>query len=378
MPFTSSVFARLSHSVIALCSLLLLSPSVTALEEWSISYWTLDEFYRLNPQQLLLAENMRQRISEPGQPLTPAPTTPLRITLVQPGNQFSSYWTSNIKAMQERLAELGIPYQLEVVNLRPDDEARVQELHIAKVLAQQPDYLITTLDTLPHKKVLERVLTHGRTKLILQNITTPLKEWQSTPPLLYVGFDHIQGSRMLADYLKRTLPANSSYGVLYWQPGYVSQARGDSLIQELQQHSQLQLHSAFYTEASRDSAKARTLEMLRQHPQPTFIYACATDLALGAADALAELGLSQQVALNGWGGTELELEQLQAGRLQVTVMRMNDDSGIAIAEAIRSDLLGEAVPQVFAGSMVLVTTKTPDTELQRLRHQAYRYSRKQP
>ncbi|MFC6672267.1 hypothetical protein [Marinobacterium aestuariivivens] len=80
--------------------------------------------------------------------------------------------------------------------------------------------------------------------------------------------------------------------------------------------------------------------------------------------------------INGWGGGDAELEALARGELDLTVMRMNDDNGVAMAEAIRADLEqhGDRVPQVFSGDMVLLTRNTPAAELEALRARAFRYS----
>ena len=53
--------------------------------------------------------------------------------------------------------------------------------------------------------------------------------------------------------------------------------------------------------------------------------------------------------INGWGGGSAELEAIERGDLDVTVMRMNDDTGIAMAEAIKWDLdwVGSCTDRVF-------------------------------
>jgi autoinducer 2-binding protein LuxP len=104
-----------------------------------------------------------------------------------------------------------------------------------------------------------------------------------------------------------------------------------------------------------------------------FIYACSTDVALGAADALKQLN-RQDIQLNGWGGGTAELEAIANGDLDVTVMRMNDDTGIAMAEAIKWDLEGKQVPQVFSGDFELVTSDDSPAVIDKLKQRAFRYS----
>ena len=55
-------------------------------------------------------------------------------------------------------------------------------------------------------------------------------------------------------------------------------------------------------------------------------------------------------------------------------MRMNDDTGVAMAEAIKLDIEGRKVPTVFSGDFEMVTSETSLDELQRLKEKAFRYS----
>ena len=77
------------------------------------------------------------------------------------------------------------------------------------------DYLVFTLDLKKHSKFVQRILGKKKPKLILQDITTPLKEWGNKQPFLYVGFDHVIGSRMIADYYMKNIKAKSKYALLY-------------------------------------------------------------------------------------------------------------------------------------------------------------------
>ncbi|MCV5919740.1 ABC transporter substrate-binding protein, partial [Escherichia coli] len=80
------------------------------------------------------------------------------------------------------------------------------------------------------------------------------------------------------------------------------------------------LQSAYYTKATKQSGYEAAKASLEKYPDVDFIYACSTDVALGAVDALKELG-RDDVMINGWGGGSAELEALSKGELDVTVMR---------------------------------------------------------
>ncbi len=71
------------------------------------------------------------------------------------------------------------------------------------------------------------------------------------------------------------------------------------------------------------------LNIAKQYPDVKFIYACSTDIALGAIEGLQEKNMLQNIMVNGWGGGTPEIKAIEKGELDVTVMRINDDNGVA-------------------------------------------------
>jgi len=336
-------------------------------------YWQYDEYLEAHPEQKQLTDALSQTVRKYPTPLTINQAEPVTISVVYPGQQVSDYWIRNIKAFEMRLEKLGVDYEINQVFTRPSVDVRQQSLSLLEAVQNKSDYLIFTLDTTRHRKFIEHVLSSTDTKLILQNITTPVRAWDEQQPFMYVGFDHIQGTRVLEQYYKSSVPKESRYSVLYFSEGYVSDARGDTFIEEMSHHDTYKLSSSFYTKATRASGYDTAKIALNKDPNLKFIYACSTDVALGASDALAELG-RQDVMLNGWGGGTAELKAIHEGALDVTAMRMNDDTGIAMAEAIKWDLEGRRVPHVYSGDFELVTKKDSPARIEKLKQRAFRYS----
>jgi len=352
-------------------SALLVSPFSYAMKNLS-GYWTYPQFLKTHPQQNILTKSMDVAINSNPIPITFNQTTPVKISVVYPGEQVSDYWRRNIKAFEERLKELNIRYQIKKVFTRPNADTRQQNLSLNEALEDNTDYLIFTLDTGRHRKFIEHVLHGSDTKLILQNITTPVKAWASKQPFLYVGFDHLLGSLALAEYFKSVLPSQSEYSVMYFSQGYISDARGDTFIHAMSDLADYQLKSSFYTKASKESGYRSTKIALERYPDLKLVYACSTDVALGASQAIMEAG--KNILINGWGGGSAELEAITKGELDVTVMRMNDDTGVAMAEAIKWDLEDKPVPTVYSGSFEIVSSSDSVQRIENLKQRAFRYS----
>ena len=296
--------------------------------------------------------------------------------MVYPGLQYSDYWRRSVASFRARMREIGIRFRLEDHFTKPGTEVRLQSRLIGEAMADAPDYLIFTLDAMRHRGIIERVMARGRTKVILQNITTPLRAFGDHQPFLYVGFDHATGARLLAREYRRVFPDGARYAIFYGPAGYVSQMRGGTFRQEMAEHPNMQLVASYYVNFDRDRAYKAALELLAREPKLDFIYACSTDIAHGVVDALKSTGRLATVRVNGWGGGASELAAIESGDLDFTVMRMNDDNGVAMAEAIRLDLEQgeEKVPVVFSGAFEVVRRGISRDELDRLRRHAFRYS----
>ncbi len=340
-------------------------------------YITVKEYHELHPGQVAISKRFSARIQEGGRRVSGSfPRAPVRISFVYPGVQISDYWRRSTRSFRGRMEEIGVPFEMSEYFSKPGMEARTQAGQMRAALAHDPDYLVFTLDAAKHRRFIERILTRGRPRLILQNITTPLRMWEGKQPFFYVGFDHVTGSEILGRYFLERTGGNGEYAMLYFTRGYVSTMRGDSFIRYMESRSELKLVASYYTDGDSGRAKDAALAIVRDFPRVRFIYACATDVALGAIDALRQAGFSGRIMVNGWGGGSLELAAIRAKEMDVTVMRMNDDNGVAMAEAIRLDRSGRGgeVPTVYSGDFALVEKGIEEERMAELVARAFRYS----
>lgn len=361
-----------SAFIALICVLCLSTASAQTLQD----YWTVDEYVALNPEQKDLMDDLSKRVREAPQPWKGHLNAPLKIAAVYPALQSSDYWRRSLKSFERRMEDLDIPFETQLFASSPSDPLEVQKQQLTEALAWEPDYLVFTLDVLRHQKMIERVLLKGKPKLILQNMTTPLRDWEDHQPFLYVGFDHALGTQKLAaEYIRRT-GGKGEYLMLYFTRGFVSTMRGDTFQNYVSEHSDMTMADSYFTDGDKEKARKSVLDAIARNPNLRYFYACSTDVALGALQALDELGLTDEALVNGWGGGDAELSALKQGKLDFTIMRMNDDNGIAMAEAIKMDMSGQGtkVPTVFSGDMELITPQTSTQHIDDLIAHAFRYS----
>lgn len=339
-------------------------------------FWTLDEFTSNHPKQSSNAESFNLRVAAEAAPL-PGYRGIAKIAVIYPGEQASDYWRRSVVSFEERLKELGLAYDIDSYFSGSSSFVGNQAQLIAAALKEDPDYLVFTLDVLRHKGLVQRLIARGRPKVILQNITTPVKAWRNHQPFLYVGFDHVSGTKLLIDYYKQRFGEQKPFAILYGPRGYVSRARGNTFLQAYSDPEARNLKASYYVGYDRKKSREATARILEENADLEFVYACSTDIALGVLDAIQANGSRTHVVTNGWGGGSAELEAISSGDLDVTVMRMNDDNGVAMAEAIALDMAGREsdIPIVYSGEFQLVTSNDTAERIGELKARAFRYSK---
>ncbi|MEP3046972.1 MAG: substrate-binding domain-containing protein [Roseibium sp.] len=339
-------------------------------------FWTLHEFNELNKQQKRAHKAFENRVREAAVPIE-VTTKPVRIAVIYPGQQVSDYWRRSLISFEARLKELKLQYEISSFFSGSPSLVGNQAKLISDALMNDPDYLVFTLDALRHKSIVERLISRGRPKVILQNITTPVKAWRDRQPFLYVGFDHLIGTDLLIHYYKDRIGEKKPFAILFGPRGYVSRARGNTFLQAYSDPDALNLRASYYVGYDRQKAFNAATEILSVNSDLEFIYSGSTDIALGAVKAIQDQGRREDVITNGWGGGSDELDAILSGDLDVTVMRINDDNGVAMAEAVALDATGngDQVPVVYSGDFELVTSNDTEERIDRLKDRAFRYSK---
>lgn len=357
---------------------LLLLPVTVQADTHLDAYYSYQDYLKAYPAQREISANFATQVRNPVEATAPITDKRVKVAVIYPGIQASDYWRRSVSSFEARLRDHKIPYEIRPFFTKPAREIRLQEAQIQDALKLDPDYLVFTLDAVRHEKTIQQLIKKGRPKVIVQNATRPVRQWGEHQPFLYVGFDHAVGSALLAEEFMSRFPKQTPYAMFYGSRGFVSTARGGTFEDIVKERHDSEINVSYYLDFDRERARKATLHLIARNKLPKFVYACSTDIALGVIDGAKEAGVLDQVSINGWGGGGDELDALQQGKLDFTVMRMNDDNGVAMADAIALDLQGrtQEVPQVYSGDMMLVDQTLTIEEILKLRKRAFRYSDK--
>lgn len=336
---------------------------------------SITEWVEQHPQQQKIMRDFFDLVESEPVAIVENIRKPVRVAIVYPGLQNSSYWHRNIIAFESRMKELAIPCETFKFFSKPNETA-LQLRHFRQALDKNPDYLICTLDSPADFNLIKKTLTKKHPKIILQNITTPLKVFGDNQPMLYTGFSHEIGSLSLADYVKQKFSNGINWAMIMFTDGHVSHHRANAFVSSFSEQPHCHLLEIYLAGSDKTKTSKAIEDAISRHPELNFVFACSTDVALNSVSAINSLDLSDQIKVNGWGGDEKELQAIQNGEMLVTVMRMNDQASIAIAEAIKLDVTGnsELIPTIFSGEFHIVDGETPAEELEQLKRKAFKYS----
>ncbi len=281
-------------------------------------------------------------------------------------------------AFRTRMHELGIPFVLQKYPIQPDGGDNLTKA-IQKAISTNPDYLVVSVETERDQDNLIRLLADCPSKIFVVNKTVPITNWKRNAPYMYIGFDPSTGAKLIASEARNIFADEESvpYAIIYETPANRAiEIQTTVFIEELSDANKFQLVDEYYTQDTSQDAYQKALIILNRHPDLRFIHACSSKIAFSALKAIQDQGKEKQVLVNGWGGTKEEILSVKNGGLAFTVIKVMDDIGVALAEAIRLDRSGQTTmtPRAFSASYTVCRRGMSDEELQHLMAKAFRYS----
>lgn len=172
----------------------------------------------------------------------------------------------------------------------------------------------------------------------------------------YVGTDNKAGGKLAGDFLVKALAGKGQVAVIRGITGV--QVHGDR-IAGFQEGIDAASGIRFVTSVSADSdrAKAKTAmaDLLKNYPALNAVFATNDQMALGAADALAEKKLTGKVKVVGYDAGQEALRAVKAGQLQAVVSQKPEEMGKQALEAALKTLQRQGVKKRIDTGATLIT-----------------------
>lgn len=335
-----------------------------------------DFWYFLEVQDAEVLANLQAVVGAPAVPLAVQLERPIKIAIIYPSQDVSDIWLRSFIAMSARLDELQIPYEaVQFASGMGDHD--LQTTYTDLVLEEGYDYVIYGPTELSiQQDNIKRIIDAPDIEVITWNNDLVIKDWGDDQPLLYGGYAHLDGAHRMAQYVIDRWGSEGSFALIRGTPGLIDDQRSQGFRDYLEANSNWEFLYEHYGMFQREGGFNGAQFIATAYPEVDLIHNANTAMAMGAVSAIESLGLIDEIALTGWGGTGDEVEAIRMSELKATPMRINDDMGAASAEAIKYHLEGRAdeLPLVFLMRIEILTNLMEEADIAALEQEAFRYS----
>jgi autoinducer 2-binding protein LuxP len=333
-------------------------------------YWW---YHQVQTEEILA--DMQAIVAAPGIPMADAPTDPVRIAVIYPSQDVSDFWLRSYLAMEARLNEIGLPFEA-VQYASNMNDFLLQSTYAEQVAREDFDYVVFGPSELEAQQDDIKHLMDAGKQVIVLNFDTPLQLWGDDQPLMYTTFSHLFGALNICNWVVENLGTEGTYAMIRGAPGGVDDQRSGGFQTCMEEKSDGVMADEHYGDFQRELGFNGAQLITQAYPDVTLLHNANTAMAMGAVSAVQAAGLGDKVNVTAWGGTGDELEALRLGELIATPMRMSDDVGVAMAEAIRADVEGRAddIPLVFLGRIDILSSESGPELVDAFEAEAFRYT----
>lgn len=330
-------------------------------------------YHQVQTEEVLA--NMQAIVAEPAEPMAEPPAEPVKIAVIYPSQDVSDFWLRAFLAMEARLNELGLPYEaVQYASGMGDHE--LQATYTEQVLNDDFEYVIFGPTELSLQQDNVKALMDGGKKVIVLNYDAVVQEWGDDQPMMYATFSHLFGALNVCNWVLENLGTEGTYAMIRGTPGSIDDQRSGGFRDCLAESSNWEMAYEHYGNFLREGGFDGAQQIISAYPEVTLIHNANTAMAMGAISAVQSLGAQDRVGVTAWGGTGDEIDALRQGELLATPMRMGDDVGVAMAEAIRLDVEGrtDEIPLVFLGRITIVASDSGPEVVDEMEREAFRYT----
>lgn len=250
----------------------------------------------------------------------------------------NEFWSYERNGFEEEAKELGVEYKTYAVN---DESSITEQLDKAQTaMKQECDALLASpISATGLDSVYKAALSSGKPAIVLNDAKG------TVPGVVYVGPDAKVIGKTAADYIAKKLPDGGAVAMIEGDPGSSNALnRGAGFKKGLKAHPNLRLVASQTAKWDQRAAQDIATAMLTAHPSIKAFYAQNDVMALGAAAAIKEKGLTGKVLLLGTDGIPQGKKEIAAGNMTATVSERPATEGATGVDTALWLLAGRKVP----------------------------------
>lgn len=252
-------------------------------------------------------------------------------------------------SLEEGVNTLATENGTQVISVDAQDDSAKQSNDVDDLIQQGVDVLlINPVDSAAITPAVEAANSAG-IPVIMVDRATDAGEY-----VTLVASDNVAGGEMAAQYIIDQVGENASTLQLEGVPGAsATNERGEGFMNV----AETSLNVLDSQTANFDRAQGLTVmeNMLQGNSDVQAVFAQNDEMALGAIEAIQGAGLSNQITVVSFDGTEGGIKAVEDGSLAATIAQKPDEMGRLALQAVYDFYAGQEIPEKIDSPLELVT-----------------------
>ena len=267
----------------------------------------------------------------------------------------NDFWSAFIQGADMAAKEYGV----NITIMGPDAETKYEEqgAMIEETIKQNPDAVILIpsnyMETQKYAKKIEE------TGIPLMVVDSVMEEKMGA---CVVATDNIEAGRKMGQFIAENIDCISCIGVVGHVKGVSTAVEREQGLREGLGDLEEKVAEVVFCDSDYRKAYFVTKEMLTRYPNMNVIAGLNEYSSVGAARAVIDMGLAEQVRMVGFDSSIKEVEYLEDGTFQAIVVQKPLNMGYLSVEKTVQLLNREDIPEVVDSGSVLITKETMYTE----------------
>ena len=237
-----------------------------------------------------------------------------KVTLVAKSTQ-TEFWLSVFAGAEAAATEYNL--DLTIIGPETEEDYETQNQMVSQAAQAGADAIVfSAIDYKNNASAIDEAAQKG-SKIVAIDSSVD-SEMVST----YIGTDNYAAGQMAAQAALDRVDGPLTVGIINYDISSANgQERERGAVDVLKSSGRAQVVAVVNTLAEAEHARADTETMLRRYPQINVLLAFNEPTSVGAAEAVEELGLSQQVFLVGFDSNVATVDGLQDGAVDALVVQ---------------------------------------------------------
>lgn len=263
----------------------------------------------------------------------------------------TGFWTSMIDGANMAAKEYGV--KITVMGPKSETEYETQGELIEKAVDMKPDAIALAPANYTYTGAYAKKIEEAGIELVL--VDSVMKESAGSS---VVATDNVEAGRKMGAFIKASVDEDAMIGVVGHVQGSSTATEREKGLRKGLGILEKNIAEVVFCDSDYQKAYEITKELLEKHPQITVIAGLNEYSSVGAAKAVLELGLEEEIFMVGFDSSIQEVEYLEAEVFRAIVVQKPLNMGYLAIENTVQLLQKKEIPEMIDSGSALITKET--------------------